>query len=178
MTFQFLWVPRRRSHTPRVVRFERPDARPDWAAELLPQPPQPQRPSERPERIDPFASEIVAMPSIPEPFSAVQEELDQMAQSLAPPQVPWPGFEMSDRNGVPVESQPPEPQPTVVARWNELALQAIRADKPVPTVITRALHLAHAAPLFPANLFAILPVQSGLEDCIQGVDAREPTRHW
>ena len=34
---------------------------------------------------------------------------------------------------------------TVVARWNEAALQAIRADKPVPTVITRALHVAHAA---------------------------------
>ncbi|WP_051410924.1 vanadium-dependent haloperoxidase [Synechococcus sp. CC9616] len=34
---------------------------------------------------------------------------------------------------------------TLVVQWNELALQAIREDKPVPTVITRSLHLAHAA---------------------------------
>ena len=39
----------------------------------------------------------------------------------------------------------PAAEPTLVAQWNELALQAIREDKPVPTVITRSLHLAHAA---------------------------------
>ena len=33
----------------------------------------------------------------------------------------------------------------VVREWNESALQAIRSSKPVPTVITRALHLLHAA---------------------------------
>ena len=34
---------------------------------------------------------------------------------------------------------------TVVARWNELALEAIRMGDPVPTEITRALHITHAA---------------------------------
>ncbi len=44
-----------------------------------------------------------------------------------------------------LDNQELELQNTVVAQWNELALQAIREDKPVPTVITRSLHLAHAA---------------------------------
>ena len=204
MTFPLFWFPRRRSLTSRVNRLARPDARPDWAAELLPH--SPQGPMEASEQIDPFDSETVAIPNIPEPFSAmqegldqialalappempwpgfessdldvgafesippelqttpslapeplaipdipesftaVQEELNQIAQALAPPEVPWPGFESSDLDVGAFESSPPEPQPTVVARWNQQALQAIRADKPVPTVITRALHLAHAA---------------------------------
>ncbi len=204
MTFPLFWFPRRRSLTSRVNRLARPDARPDWAAELLPH--SPQGPMEASEQIDPFTSETVAIPNIPEPFSAmqegldqialalappempwpgfessdldvgafesippelqttpslapeplaipdipesftaVQEELNQIAQALAPPEVPWPGFESSDLDVGAFESSPPEPQPTVVARWNQQALQAIRADKPVPTVITRALHLAHAA---------------------------------
>ncbi len=147
MTFPLLWLPRRRSLTSRVNRFARaeaqsdakPDAWPDRAAELLPQPllsPPP----------PPIAPETVAIiPDIPELFTAVQEELDQIVQSLAPPEVPWPGFQSPVLDGVGLESVTHDPQPTVVARWNELALQAIRADKPVPTVITRALHLAHAA---------------------------------
>ena len=204
MTFPLFWFPRRRSLTSRVNRLARPDARPDWAAELLPH--SPQGPMEASEQIDPFTAETVAIPNIPEPFSAmqegldqialalappempwpgfessdldvgafesippelqttpslapeplaipdipesftaVQEELNQIAQALAPPEVPWPGFESSDLDVGAFESSPPEPQPTVVARWNQQALQAIRADKPVPTVITRALHLAHAA---------------------------------
>ena len=143
MTFPLFWFPRRRSLTSRVNRLARPDARPDWAAELLPH--SPQGPMEASEQIDPFTSETVAIPDIPESFTAVQEELNQIAQALAPPEVPWPGFESSDLDVGAFESSPPEPQPTVVARWNQQALQAIRADKPVPTVITRALHLAHAA---------------------------------
>ena len=204
MTFPLFWFPRRRSLTSRVNRLARPDARPDWAAELLPH--SPQGPMEASEQIDPFDSETVAIPNIPEPFSAMQEGLDQIALALAPPEMPWPGFESSDLDvgafesippelqtlptlapeplAIPdipesftavqeelnqialalappempwpgfessdldvgaFESSPPEPQPTVVARWNQQALQAIRADKPVPTVITRALHLAHAA---------------------------------
>ena len=204
MTFPLFWFPRRRSLTSRVNRLARPDARPDWAAELLPH--SPQGPMEASEQIDPFTSETVAIPNIPEPFSAMQEGLDQIALALAPPEMPWPGFESSDLDvgafesippelqttpslapeplAIPdipesftavqeelnqialalappempwpgfessdldvgaFESSPPEPQPTVVARWNQQALQAIRADKPVPTVITRALHLAHAA---------------------------------
>ena len=34
---------------------------------------------------------------------------------------------------------------SIVAQWNERALEVIRAEKPVPTVITRSLHIAHAA---------------------------------
>ncbi|MDW3181514.1 DUF6851 domain-containing protein [Roseobacter sp.] len=34
---------------------------------------------------------------------------------------------------------------SVVAQWNELALEAIRLGDPVPTEITRALHIAHSA---------------------------------
>ncbi|MBO9403261.1 DUF6851 domain-containing protein [Shimia sp. R9_3] len=34
---------------------------------------------------------------------------------------------------------------SVAARWNELALEAIRLGDPVPTEMTRALHIAHSA---------------------------------
>ena len=93
----------------------------------------------------PLAPETVAIPDSSEPLTAVQEELVQIQQDLVPPEVPRPGFQRPVLKGVALEFLPAEPQPTVVARWNQLALQAIRADKPVPTVITRALHLAHAA---------------------------------
>ena len=73
MTFPLFWFPRRRSLTSRVNRLARPDARPDWAAELLPH--SPQGPMEASEQIDPFDSETVAIPNIPEPFSAMQEGL-------------------------------------------------------------------------------------------------------
>ncbi|MEO0485521.1 MAG: Ig-like domain-containing protein, partial [Pseudomonadota bacterium] len=36
-------------------------------------------------------------------------------------------------------------QASIVAQWNEVALAAIREEKPFPTVITRALHIAHSA---------------------------------
>ena len=39
----------------------------------------------------------------------------------------------------------PSTRSSIVAQWNERALEAIRAEKPVPTVITRSLHLVHAA---------------------------------
>ena len=39
----------------------------------------------------------------------------------------------------------PSPRSSIVAQWNERALEAIRAEKPVPTVITRSLHIVHAA---------------------------------
>jgi len=39
----------------------------------------------------------------------------------------------------------PSPRSSIVSQWNESALEAIRAEKPVPTVITRSLHIAHAA---------------------------------
>ena len=139
MTFPLLWIPRRRSLTSRVNRLTWPDPRPEGrqglAAELLPRP----LPSPLP------APETVAIPDSSEPFAAVQEELVQIQQDLVPPEVPRPGFQRPVLKGVALEFLPAEPQPTVVARWNQLALQAIRADKPVPTVITRALHLAHAA---------------------------------
>ena len=170
MTFPLFWLPRRRSLSSREIRFERHDERAARAVELLPQPQPPLVAMELPEPIDPFAPEIVTVPDIPEPLSAVQEELDQMAQALVPPELPEPAFEIPPLDVPPLDVPPldrpelaapaldavalngadfgalnPDPQPTVVARWNELALQAIRADKPVPTVITRALHLAHAA---------------------------------
>ncbi|RCL53860.1 MAG: phosphoesterase [Synechococcus sp. MED-G70] len=170
MTFPLFWLPRRRSLSSREIRFERHDERAARAVELLPQPQPPLVAMELPEPIDPFAPEIVTVPDIPEPLSTVQEELDQMAQALVPPELPEPAFEIPPLDVPPLDVPPldrpelsapaldavalngadfgtlnPDPQPTVVARWNELALQAIRADKPVPTVITRALHLAHAA---------------------------------
>ena len=43
-----------------------------------------------------------------------------------------------------IPNNPPS-RSSIVAQWNERALEAIRAEKPVPTVITRSLHIAHAA---------------------------------
>ena len=43
-----------------------------------------------------------------------------------------------------VPNDPPS-RSSIVAQWNERALEVIRAEKPVPTVITRSLHIAHAA---------------------------------
>ena len=34
---------------------------------------------------------------------------------------------------------------TIIARWNSKVLDAIREEKPYPTVITRGLHMVHAA---------------------------------
>ena len=112
MTFPLLWLPRRRSLTSRVNRLARADAWPDRAAELLPQPqfqpllpppPPPLSPSQ------PIAPETVAIPDIPEPFTAVQEALDQIPQTLAPPEVPWPGFQSPVLDGAALESVTPDP---------------------------------------------------------------------
>ena len=56
--------------------------------------------------------------------------------------VDGPGVDRAEPQGV---SSTADVSGAVVREWNESALQAIRSSKPVPTVITRALHLLHAA---------------------------------
>ena len=127
MPFPLLWLPRRRPLRSRGMRIERQDLRPDWVAELT-------------EPIEPFAPEPVAVPDSSELPGPGFEIPPLERPELAAPELNAVALSAPDFGAL-----NSEPQPTVVARWNELALQAIRADKPVPTVITRALHLAHAA---------------------------------
>ncbi|MEC8214630.1 MAG: vanadium-dependent haloperoxidase, partial [Cyanobacteriota bacterium] len=72
------------------------------------------------------------LPDVDEELPVVDEELPNVDDELIPEPTQEPSEGASHGS-------------TLVVKWNELALQAIREDKPVPTVITRSLHLAHAA---------------------------------
>lgn len=63
------------------------------------------------------------------------------AQSAAkaPPAPPKPGKPKGPQSSYPLDSFGPRPTDNVVLRWNEQALSAIRAVKPGPTVVARAL---------------------------------------
>ncbi len=82
------------------------------------------------------AEAAVDAPALLEPVPAAAEPESEPPSAEAA--LPAPDSENQELENL-------ELQNTVVAQWNELALQAIREDKPVPTVITRSLHLAHAA---------------------------------
>ena len=98
----------------------------------------------QPDEVEPVDAQPVVEPPVVEP--PVGELTPPEPAVEAPPLAePLPSVAEPELLNADAELPHLELENTVVAQWNELALQAIREDKPVPTVITRSLHLAHAA---------------------------------